>query len=37
MHWERRFNHMVKRYNEIYRVQLPGRDRDYYLIFRNTI
>ena len=24
MHWEHRFNHMVKRYNEIYRVQLPN-------------
>jgi integrase len=23
MHWEHRFNHMVKRYNEIYRVQMP--------------
>ncbi len=24
MHWEYRFNHMVKRYNEIYRVQMPN-------------
>ena len=24
MHWEHRFNHMVKRYNDIYRVQLPN-------------
>ena len=24
MHWEHRFNHMVKRYNEIYRVQMPN-------------
>ena len=24
MHWEHRFNHMVKRYNEIYRVQIPN-------------
>ena len=23
MHWEHRFKHMVTRYNEIYRVQLP--------------
>lgn len=23
MHWEHRFNHMVKRYNDIYRVQMP--------------
>ncbi len=23
-HWEHRFNHMVKRYNEIYRVQIPN-------------
>ena len=23
MHWEHRFNRMVKRYNDIYRVQLP--------------
>lgn len=23
MHWEHRFNHMVGRYNEIYRVQMP--------------
>ena len=22
MHWEHRFNHMVKRYNDIYRVQM---------------
>ena len=24
MHWEHRFNNMVKRYNEIYRVQMPN-------------
>ena len=24
MHWEQRFNHMVKRYNEIYKLQLPN-------------
>ena len=24
MHWEHRFNHMVKRYNDIYRVQVPN-------------
>ena len=24
MHWEHRFNHMVHRYNEIYRVQMPN-------------
>ena len=24
MHWEHRFNHMVKRYNDIYRVQIPN-------------
>lgn len=24
MHWEHRFNHMVKRYNNIYRVQMPN-------------
>lgn len=24
MHWEHRFNHMVSRYNEIYRVQIPN-------------
>lgn len=24
MHWEHHFNHMVKRYNEIYRVQIPN-------------
>ena len=24
MHWEQRFNHMVKRYNDIYRVQMPN-------------
>lgn len=24
MHWEHRFNNMVKRYNEIYRVQIPN-------------
>ena len=23
MHWEHRFNHMVKRYNDIYRIQIP--------------
>ena len=23
-HWEHRFNHMVNRYNEIYRIQLPN-------------
>ena len=23
MHWQHRFNHMVGRYNDIYRVQLP--------------
>ncbi len=23
-HWEHRFNHMVKRYNEIYKLQLPN-------------
>ena len=23
MHWEHRFKHMVKRYNEIYRLQMP--------------
>lgn len=24
MHWEHRFNHMVKRYNDIYRVRMPN-------------
>lgn len=24
MHWEHRFKHMVKRYNEIYRLQMPS-------------
>ena len=24
MHWEHCFNHMVKRYNDIYRVQMPN-------------
>ncbi len=24
MHWEHRFNHMVKRYNEIYKLQIPN-------------
>lgn len=24
MHWEHRFNHMVKRYNDIFRVQMPN-------------
>ena len=24
MHWEHRFNHMVNRCNEIYRVQMPN-------------
>lgn len=24
MHWEHRFNYMVKRYNDIYRVQIPN-------------
>ncbi len=24
MHWKHRFNHMVKRYNDIYRVQMPN-------------
>ena len=24
MHWEHRFNHMVNRYNEIYKVQMPN-------------
>ena len=24
MHWEHRFNHTVKRYNEIYKVQMPN-------------
>lgn len=24
MHWEHRFNHMVQRYNDIYRVQIPN-------------
>ena len=24
MHWEHRFNHMVGRYNEIYKVQMPN-------------
>ena len=24
MHWEHRFNHMVKRYNDIFRVQIPN-------------
>ena len=24
MRWEHRFNHMVKRYNDIYRVQMPN-------------
>lgn len=23
MHWEHRFRHMVQRYNEIYKVQMP--------------
>ena len=23
MHWEHRFNHMVQRYNDIYRIQIP--------------
>lgn len=24
LHWEHRFNRMVKKYNEIYRVQMPN-------------
>ena len=24
MHWEHRFNHMVQRYNDIYRIQIPN-------------
>ena len=24
MHWEQRFNHMVKRYNQIYKLQMPN-------------
>ena len=24
MHWEHRFNHMVNRYNEIYKVHMPN-------------
>lgn len=24
MHWEHRFNHMVSRYNEIYKIQMPN-------------
>ena len=24
MHWEHRFNHMVQRYNEIYKIQMPN-------------
>lgn len=24
MHWKHRFNHMVKRYNEIYRMQMQN-------------
>lgn len=24
MHWEHRFNHMVKRYNDIFRIQMPN-------------
>ena len=24
LHWEKRFNHMVGRYNEIYKVQMPN-------------
>lgn len=24
MHWQQRFNHMVNRYNEIYRIQIPN-------------
>ena len=24
MHWEHRFNHAVKRYNDIFRVQIPN-------------
>ena len=24
MHWQHRFNHMVERYNDIYRVQMPN-------------
>ena len=24
MHWEHRFNRMVKRYNDIYRIQIPN-------------
>ena len=24
MHWEHRFNNMVSRYNEIYKVQMPN-------------
>lgn len=24
MHWQNRLNHMVKRYNDIYRVQMPN-------------
>ena len=24
MHWQHRFNHMVGRYNDIYRVQIPN-------------
>lgn len=24
LHWQHRFNHMVKRYNDIYRIQMPN-------------
>ena len=24
MHWEHRFNHMVKRYNDFYRIKIPN-------------
>ena len=24
MHWEHRFNHMVSKYNDIYRIQMPN-------------
>ena len=28
MHWQHRFNHMVGRYNDIYRVQMPNKIGD---------
>ena len=35
MHWQHRFNHMVGRYNDIYRVQLMYADTRIVQIWQN--